>query len=503
MSELKSYIAEEKKENISKEEILSDIVKKLHSIKFGNDGYVFAYNSLGVVVAHGQTPSLIGQNRIDNKDTNGIYTVKELINVAKNDQCGLVKYSTTKTKDGPSYPKYSYSCGISEFDLTIGTGFYVDEIDTIIKKMELTSSNNQKETNFVFLGATILLMLFSFVIVYLIVKNVITNPLNKVILISKDLSEGNGDLTKKIDINSKDEIGEFSFYINKFIDKVESIVHNAKDQSNENATIANELSTTAMEVGRLLENNTSIVSKVNEEFKSIDTKVDLNVVETNKNKSLLLETNNNLNKSQKELNILLTNTEKTSQKELEISEKMKSLSNEVLEIRSVLNVINDIADQTNLLALNAAIEAARAGEHGRGFAVVADEVRKLAEKTQKSLIEINATINVVVQSVNNTGDDMIKNSKSVIELYDFVLSLKNEIEKTVKNMDLSTKSLDKAVVESEDIKTNIKSLSQEVTQINDISSKNARSMEEIASAAEHLNHLTHNLNNELNKFKTK
>ena len=92
--------------------------------------------------------------------------------------------------------------------------------------------------------------------------------------------------------------------------------------------------------------------------------------------------------------------------EMELAHKIQQLSSDADQVKNVLTVISDIADQTNLLALNAAIEAARAGEHGRGFAVVADEVRTLAERTQKSLVEINATINVIVQAIMDSSDQM-------------------------------------------------------------------------------------------------
>ncbi|MFT7004098.1 MAG: methyl-accepting chemotaxis protein [Sulfurimonas sp.] len=500
---VKAIYEAEKKAGFSDEEIKEKIKEKLLDISFFNDnsGYIFIYEADGTNVLLPPKRSLEGKNLYNLKDANGIPFVKELIDISKKGG-GVVEYLFPKSKDSKAELKFSYGIGFEPYNWMLGTGVYVDnvekEIALIKKEMDVAIS---KEIT-LFISIAIGLTLMSILIFFFSIRYSITNPLNNLIKATKELSSGDGDLTRQLEIVGKDEIAEASNEINNFIQKVRILISDAKKLSTENSSIAHELSTTSMSVGELVEESTIIVNRTTDQASLIKNEMVSSIDEAKISKQDLEKANVFLKEANAAILHLTEDIKISAATEVELAQKIQQLSYDTTQVKDVLQVIGDIADQTNLLALNAAIEAARAGEHGRGFAVVADEVRKLAERTQHSLVEINATINVIVQSIVDSSDHMTANSKKVEDLSTQGLEVEDKINELSVVMGEATKMSDKTVGSYIKAGDDLEVIISGVAEINGLSTKNARSVEEIASAAEHLSKMTESLNTKLADFKT-
>ena len=483
-----------------------DIIDYLSRARFGDGklGYFSLSTIDGVVIANPGLPEFNGQNRLDATDANGYKYVKDLIEKAKQNSDGDFVNFVAKSKDGNIVRKIARGQKLNLFHEDVLLMSVVDlesmykEIDEISATMQNDADANTR--NFIIIAIAV--MVFSLIIAMIYSKLSITKPLNELIFRATNLSSGDGDLTRKLEVVGKDEIAKASEAINKFIEKVRVLISEAKDISNENSSIANELSSTSVQTGRGVENSSKIVEDAGKDCTEIQSYMKESIEVAKGGKDDLKKALSYVDETLNTISNLSSEIAQTSDIENQMADKIEQLSRDAEQVKSVLVVINDIADQTNLLALNAAIEAARAGEHGRGFAVVADEVRKLAERTQKSLIEINATINVIVQAINESSEQMSINSKQISEL----TGVANNAQNTIRDMSgimrsaigLSDKTIEDYIKTGKDIDDIVKSMEG----ISQISSQSARSVEEIASAAEHLNKMTDTLNAKLGEFRT-
>ena len=496
-----------KEKGLSDDEIKKEIFRVVSKLKFFSDktGYIFIYDYDGVVLMHPEKPSLVGKNLIGLKDPKGLFLIKELIEKAKQGG-GFVTFGWAKKEGEEPVEKLGYAANFEPYKWMLGSGVYVDDLADEIEKTKvvLNEQNSQNTKTFIITCAVITVILIA--VVLFILSRAIIKPIKNIVAnlteMSDEIKSGKGDLTKKLEVSGKDEISNIKSSINDLTSELRSVIESVKGLAHENSSIAEQLSSTSAQTTNLTNKSSLIVTDTTNMAKTMSEEIKSSFEEAKKSKENLERTCLYINEVSNDVLGLSKNVDEAANSEISLASSMKSLADQAKNVKDVLNIIDDIADQTNLLALNAAIEAARAGEHGRGFAVVADEVRQLAERTQNSLSEINATINLIVEAISNSSQTIGDNAKKAGELCKKSAQINEKIENMNQLMNESVSLNETSTKDYLETGNKVEELIKGIVNIDEISKQNSKSMDEISLAAAHLSKMTDNLNTSLSKFRT-
>lgn len=316
------------------------------------------------------------------------------------------------------------------------------------------------------------------------------------------------DLSVDCDVNSKynSEMDRVLSVINTFRTNVRHALIDIQEQAAKSDSIADLLKIKSQNISGRIQEQDSRVNVLNDRVETLD-RTSLALQEKAEEARTQVEhTQVGLEASNQTMGAMVNDLNKYIESNNQLQSKFKELSQQTQSIGSVVSVINTLADQTNLLALNAAIEAARAGEHGRGFAVVADEVRNLAKSTQDSLDEINQIINGISEAVVDAGKQMEDQASAIFTLSDYTTTSQQELDTACANisqiLNLIGQDSDEDNVDIRQVNQLVSEVSHEIEALQTLSGSNAQDCSELERQGRSLTEATENIVKQLGKFKT-
>ena len=395
---------------------------------------------------------------------------------------------------------YSYS-KVKDFDgKTLGI-FLIGKSIQDVNFAATKAKDIVKTSLYTVLGLTGAMLLITFLLLKKLIFTRITN-LQK--LINNVTSTNNFSIRAKIESN--DEIGKINKAFNLLLENMENmhnLIMESKNSGEENTQASESLNNISKVISSNINSTKTIIHNAVSSNAELKEKLENSVESVTRTEADIRTAQEKLLNAKNQIDNMSENVNKTSEAQNDLTDKLQELSHDAGEVKNVLSVISDIAEQTNLLALNAAIEAARAGEHGRGFAVVADEVRQLAERTQKTLGEINITVQTIVQAINNTSTDISKNTEEINKLVEIAENTSSIIEESslIMNKAVNT-SVDSTTV-SDEISRKVSNVMKDMEDINQHMNNNLESAKEIEYSSQDISNKTKTLSQKLNNFKLK
>ncbi|MUV08490.1 methyl-accepting chemotaxis protein TlpB [Helicobacter pylori] len=464
--------------------------------------YMVVVDKNGVVLFDPVNPKTVGQSGLDAQSVDGVYYVRGYLEAAKKGG-GYTYYKMPKYDGGVPEKKFAYSHYDEVSQMVIAATSYYTDINTENKAIKegVNKVFNENTTKLFLWILTATIALVVLTLIY--AKLRIVKRIDELVLKINAFSHGDKDLRTKIDVGDRnDEISQVGRGVNLFVENARLIMEEIKGISTSNKTSMDKLVQIAQETQKSMKDSSTTLNSVKNKATDVASMMNASIEQSQGLRKRLIETQGLVKESKDAIGDLFSQIIESAHTEQELSSQVEQLSRNADDVKSILDIINDIADQTNLLALNAAIEAARAGEHGRGFAVVADEVRNLAGRTQKSLAEINSTIMVIVQEINAVSSQMNLNSQKMERLSDMSKSVQETYEKMSSNLSSVVSDSNQSMDDYAKSGRQIEAMVSDFVGVEKVASKTLADSSDILNIATHVSGTTMNLDKQVNLFKT-